>query len=328
MRPYYYGLKDLIYKHNDRFLNKNHSLKDKYIGKRVFLLLSGESLSNIDIPRLKSEYTFGLGFLFLHKEIVDLPLTFFQGIEGKAKLDKPFAHGSHNWPENLILSGYINQFYVALREIVINFLRKGTIIFLNAESIKYFKKLNLFNIDHENIFYVKYMGGLHSDMFPRLDLTKRFVGGSAGIIDSILILIFMGFKEIYLCGAGYTYRPLYMLHFYDNHVFPITMSKERAILEAKNVVIPHNKKWNSNIKYYGIWEKDNLYRGIYTGEFCENAPDIIKHKKINDYAKSLGIRILNIVPDKFESPIYEKITWEEVVGNVLPNPQIRSDNRR
>ena len=50
-------------------------------------------------------------------------------------------------------------------------------------------------------------------------------------------------------------------------------------------------------------------------------PNKDKHRILNNYAKSQGVKIYNIVPDGFESPIYEKTTWQEVESKILPrNP--------
>jgi len=149
-------------------------------------------------------------------------------------------------------------------------------------------------------------------------LTKRFTGGVGSVFNLVLIMMYMGFKEIYLCGAGYTYEPVWMLHFYDNFVFPKSIGKKKAELEARKAIDIRNKKIPSNYEYYGLSEKDNFYRGIYTKRM-DYDPNKEKHKILNNYARSQEVKIYNIVPVGFESPIYEKIKWEEVVSNVLPN---------
>ena len=124
----------------------------------------------------------------------------------------------------------------------------------------------------------------------------------------------MGFKEIYLCGAGYTYTPIYQLHFYDNYAFPKSLGNVKAENEAKKVVGPLNKERNTNIEYYGIMKKGDVYRGIYVQKGDVNRK---KHMVLNEYSRLQGVKIINIVPDGFESPVYEKTTWEEVIDNVL-----------
>ena len=41
------------------------------------------------------------------------------------------------------------------------------------------------------------------------------------------------------------------------------------------------------------------------------------HQSLNNYAKSQGIKIYNVVPDGFASPVYEKISWQEIKTKIL-----------
>ena len=47
-------------------------------------------------------------------------------------------------------------------------------------------------------------------------------------------------------------------------------------------------------------------------------PADVKYHIIKEFAESNGVKIYNIVPDGFESPVYEKVSWEYIVENVLP----------
>jgi hypothetical protein len=135
----------------------------------------------------------------------------------------------------------------------------------------------------------------------------------------ILILIYMGFKEIYLAGAGYTYDPVYELHFYDNLVVPRSLGREKAECEAKRAVADRNQNTGSKLEYYGVWPKDDFYRVVCVTR-RESDPNKDRHRLMKRYAAERGVRIYNIVPDGFGSPVYEKRTWAEVVKDVLPNP--------
>ena len=50
----------LSWKHRN-ILAKNKELKNKYKGKRCFLIGGGPSVKNIDLSRLKDEFTFVMG---------------------------------------------------------------------------------------------------------------------------------------------------------------------------------------------------------------------------------------------------------------------------
>lgn len=316
LRPAYYFIKDLS-PYAGRLMLRNAALKNKYGGQRGFLLMSGESLNCIDILKLKDEYTAGYGFLFLHKTIIDLPLNFILAAEPGPSMDKVNAYGSFNWPEKLITTNGRNQGYIFLKNIKEHFIDKGVITFLDANKVSYYKKIKLFNFNEPNVFYIKSNPYLFTSKAPKLDLTKRFTGGDGGIFIILLIMIYMGFKEIYLAGAGYTYEPAYKLHFYDNFVFPKSIGREKAEIEVRRAIDARNTQSGSVLEYYGLLEKDNFYRGICVQR--KNQDTYNEHHRIlNNYARMQGTKIYNIVPPGFESPIYEKVSWQEIEGKILP----------
>lgn len=195
-----------------------------------------------------------------------------------------------------------------------------TMLILGSDNYKYFECLNLSK--DKKKYFVKGRNDLHKFKGKEdkiiVDLTKRSTCGGGSIFDSILALAYMGFKEIYLCGAGYTYEPVYVLHFYDNFAFPKSMGREKAEIAAKKAIDNRNMKILSNYEYHGIFEKNDLYMALYSKKMGFDS-NMDKHRILNDYARSQRVKIYNIVPDGFESPIYEKRTWGEVVNNVLPN---------
>mgnify|MGYP005841616271 CR=1 FL=1 len=107
-----------------------------------------------------------------------------------------------------------------------------------------------------------------------------------------------------------------MWHFYDNSVYPISMGKEKAETEARRTIDSHNGKHNSNLEYKGLLKKSDHYRIICVDRATHNT-NKQKHQTLSNYAKSQGINIYNIVPDGFESPIYEKKNWEQVEHEIF-----------
>jgi len=125
--------------------------------------------------------------------------------------------------------------------------------------------------------------------------------------------MYRGFKEIYLYGAGYTYDPIYYWHFYDieNNIFPMSMNEEEACSRIKDNINKINNEHDTKLEFIGLLNKDGYYRGI-TGCQQKYKDTLGEHNVINYYATSKGVRIINITPDGFESPVYEKISWNEV----------------
>lgn len=310
LRSEYYFCKDIFDLQGKKRLKKNIILNDLYWGKRIFLLLTGASLHQIDINKLKDEYTAGTQFIFFHEDIEKINLDFYVSVEPS----KSFYPNSRSWPKSYLGSGRerIKAFYRDIDER----LKNGTILFLHSDNYKYIENDNL--LKDKTKYFIKGKNDLHNFKGKEykiiVDLTKRSISGGGSIFDSIIILIYMGFKEIYLCGAGYTYTPIYQLHFYDNYAFPKSLGNVKAENEAKKVVGPLNKERNTNIEYYGIMKKGDVYRGIYVQKGDVNRK---KHMVLNEYSRLQGVKIINIVPDGFESPVYEKTTWEEVIDNVL-----------
>jgi len=313
VRPGYYFFKDLFDFNGRKRLKKNIILNDSYLGKRAFFLLTGESLQQVNINKLKDEYTFGTGFIFLHKDIGEINLTFYMNIEPS----KTFRAGLPQWPKSHLGPLGHEGIVAFYREIDARFKNK-TILILNSDNYKYIENNNFFK--NKTKYFVKgkkYLHVIEGVPYQTIaDLTKRSISGGGSLLFFILIMMYMGFKEIYLCGAGYTYEPAYVLHFYDNFVFPKSMGKVKAENEARKAIDIRNKKIPSNYEYYGLFEKDDLYRGIYTKRMDYDS-NKNKHRILNDYARSQGVKIYNIVPDEFESPIYEKISWDFVVNNII-----------
>jgi len=317
LRPGYYFCKDICDFQGRKRLKKNIILNDSYWGKRAFLLLTGASLQQVDINKLKNECTFGTGFIFLHKDIGKINLTFYMNAEPS----KSFNPSNPNWPKSHLGPLGPEGMVAFYKEINKRFTNK-TILILHSDNYKYIESNNLFK--DKTRYFVKAKKDL--DVIEGVpykiiaDLTRRSISGGGSVFFSILIMMYMGFKEIYLCGAGYTYEPIYIYHFYDNFVFPKNMGRKKAELEARKAIDDRNRETGDSLEYYGLFEKDNFYRGVYIIR-KDHDPNKDKHRILNDYARSQGVKIYNIVPDGFESPIYEKITWQEVESKILPgNP--------
>jgi len=298
---------------------KNRKLNNKHEDLRAFCLLTGDSLSHIDIHKLKNEITIAPGFSYLSDEIINLPLTYYFSTEVGKNMDRQYAHGWWNWPEKHLLSGYIYQGYLFTREVVLRLIKNGTIVFFNADQINYFNKINLFSPEEKNVYFLKQMGGLKSNkVFHNADLTKRFSGLSGSVFNIILLLMKMGVKEIYLCGAGYTYSPTYEMHYYNNFsCSSLEYTKKEAMIKAIEYVNNRNILNNVNLTVKDIYKKNRNYRGILTQPYTET-DDIRKHRLLLKIAKENGVSIYNITPDGFESPVYDKISWTEVL-DILEN---------
>lgn len=325
IRPGYYFYKDIFDFPGKKRLTKNIALKNLHEGQRAFLLLTGESLQHIDIVKFKDEIVFGVGFIFLHEDIKKINLNFYINTEPS----KSLSPSNPNWPKSH-LGPLENRGIVRFYQEVDKRLENKTALILNSDNYKHIANNNLFK--DKTKYFIKTKKDLCLDnQIPYdiiADLTKRSVSGGGSIFFAILIMMYMGFKEIYLCGAGYTYQPIYMYHFYDNVVYPKNMGKQKAEIEARKAIVVRNCKSNSILEFNGLFEKENLYRAVCVSR---SAHDLHKekHRILNNYAKSQGVKIYNIIPDGFESPVYEKISWHDVKNKVLPdNPDNNTTDKK
>jgi hypothetical protein len=309
IRESYYLFDDLFNLRSNIRLAKNIALKNRHKGERAFLLLTGESIQHINIKKLENEITYGSNLIILHQDIKDIDLTYFSNLDDNRILKS----GLPQWPADQLGDLGDNGALKFYREIN-NRLPISTTLILNSINYKYYKNEPSFN--DRNIIFCKKGKNLKLDSTKPIDLvadmTKRLQGGGS-VYYSLLTLMYMGFKEIYLCGAGYTYEPMYYWHFYDieHNIFPMSMNEEEVCSTIKDNLNIINNECDAKLEFLGLLNKDGYYRGI-TG-YKQKYNDALRgHNVINDFAASKGVRIINITPDGFESPVYEKISWNEV----------------
>ena len=312
LRSAFHYYKDIFDFNGNKRLKKNIELYNLHLGNRAFLLATGESIQHINMEQLKNEYTFGINLFFIHEDINKIDLSYYVYLDN----DRCLYPGMPQWPkDHLGPLGYepIRQMYEEIDKRVDN----NTKLILNSECYKYTN--NLFK-DKTKYFTkvkkeLKVVNGVSAKAIA--DMTTRSVSGGGSIYFTLLIMIYMGFKEIYLIGVGYSYSPEYVLHFYDNIIFPKSIGKNEAIRSVKNAIEIRREKGGS-AEYYGLLEKGNYFRGICIRKKNENNPQHYEyHRKIKKYSESQGVRILNIVPEGFESPVYEKISWDKIANEVL-----------
>ncbi len=311
LRPAYYSCKDFFDFQGAKILKKNIKLYDRYLDKRVFLLFTGESLERINITKLKNEYTCGMPFIFLHEEVRDVNLTFYMSVVSNRSfyLNSVWPKPCFGLPGDERMKAYYEEIDKSLKDETILILHSDN--YSPIEANKFLKNKTKYFVKGEKDLHI-----VEEQYKIAADLTKRRISGGGIAFFSTLIMMYMGFKEIYLCGAGYTYEPVYELHFYDNLVFPISMGRERAENEARRIMDDRNKRHGAILEYYGLFEKNNFYRAVCV-QRKDRDPLKDRYRILNNYAKSQGVKIYNIVPDGFESPVYEKITWQEVESKVL-----------
>ena len=252
LRPIYYYIKNIRHK---KELIRNAALKNKYLNKRCFVFGTGLSLLDIDLSFFKNEHTFGCNSLFMHPSFKQMDINFFSIIGSLFEL----SNSPVPWDLPDILFPKVENACkgVATPRLFFDVSAKN---YINKK--KYFSNLP-----------ITYVASKVNDNFDNLkiyDLDKPndFMLGSHYFM--IAASIYMGYKEIYLLGAGYTYQPIHRCHFYDN---------EKALEAAK---------------------------------LMENTSVDFRNYDLKNIAEICGVQIYNVVPDGFESPIYDTIRLKDV----------------
>jgi len=180
-------------------LKNNLPLKDRYMDQRCFIFGTGASINDIDIGKFSKEYTFACNSFFLHQDFSKLNLSFFAMVDG--------IHGlwqSHiPWDRPPVFFSKLEQ-SIAGNE---------PIFFFNISTKKFIKKNRL--LRNKSVYYVVKNFNKKGDYLTSMSLHKKndfLIGALPFMIASS---IYMGFKELYLFGMGFTYEPTQHGHFYD-----------------------------------------------------------------------------------------------------------------
>lgn len=174
----------LSWKHKDT-LAKNKELKNKYRDKRCFLIGGGPSVKNINLGLLKNEYTFVMGEFDNNPQFEVLNPKFYVISDSVY-----FTEGE---------SDYWNKQFEKKEKTV----KSSTNIFISLDARAYIEKYHLFR-DH--VLYYLGMRGIISEKFPfNIDLDKYIPLPKNSMLLSMMIAVYMGFKEIYLLGCEHNF---------------------------------------------------------------------------------------------------------------------------
>lgn len=173
---YYYS-----YLKNKSILNKNKELKDKYQGKRCFIIGNGPSINQQDLTKLADEYTFVCNEFYLHKQLNIIKPKFYL-MNAPIKLNASFRNSS-------------------FREIIKNidfYASKNTEtkLFFNIQSKNYINNNKLFS--KNQVYYFLFTGSKGKRMEYEMEKDKP---PGRGINPFFLFMAkYLGFKKIYIIG--------------------------------------------------------------------------------------------------------------------------------
>lgn len=298
-KSFYSKLKNLYFKTHDLFdfnsksiLAKNKNLKNKK--DRCFIIATGASLLDFDLDLIENEFKIGFGFCFLHPQIK-------KGfLDSYVFLDNYLNNNENvNFPQQIIQKDYDKAFSLYSHVLDLEIPN----LFINYKNRKILKKI--FGNKFDNSFYFKVNS--NENEIENTLLNKRFKTFPSTIITTIQIAISMGFKEIYMLGAGYTYNPVNLYHFYDSFSEPNDISINLFNKKAKGFIKKRKIVTSKDLGYMNHISKFNRHYGLFFENRKSNDSHYIFHKKLKSLADRLGVSIVNVSPKNFSSHIYDEI---------------------
>ncbi len=292
-------LKNLYLKTYDLFdfnsksiLAKNNNLKPKK--NRCFIIATGTSLLDFDLDLIENEFKIGFGFCFLHPKIKKGFLDSYVFLDNYYNNNKNI-----NFPQQIIHKDYDKAYslYKHILDLEIPNL------FINYKNRKILKKL--FGNKFDDSFYFK-VNSNENEINHTL-LNKRFKTFPSTIITTIQIAISLGFKEIYMLGAGYTYHPVNLYHFYDSFSEPSDITINLFNKKANEFIKERKIINDKDIGYMNYVSKFDRHYGLFFENRKSNDSHYFFHKKVKEFADNLGVSIFNVTPKNFSSHIYNEI---------------------
>ncbi|KPJ57005.1 hypothetical protein AMJ49_03120 [Parcubacteria bacterium DG_74_2] len=235
----------LYYFRYKNILAKNRKLKNKYKGKRCFLIGNGPSINKMDLTKLKNEYTFVFNFFYLHKDLKKVKPKFYFEIDSLGNLSN----------YGIDIDNHYHRINKAFQDVDVK-------MFYRIDSKEYIEKNNLFS--NKDIYYLLPDRGILKTLIVSDDISKYHSFGDASIYCAICVAVYMGFSEIYLIGCDFDHIiNKDEKHFYRNEEvgFKSDMKDVSNLILAENLytylkkmekVKNHFKKYNVKIFNAGI----------------------------------------------------------------------------
>jgi hypothetical protein len=304
-------------------LLRNKPLENMHEGKRCFIFGTGLSVNDIELSKLAGEYTFGGNFINYHPDFHKLNLKFYVSLSSPLTLK--YVHSKEILVDSNIFSEEDMKVWLDNESTLLTYsiepykyfsqidtdLDNNTLLFLGAGSKKFIEKNNIFK--DKDIFYLKPYKPLLSAKDQIIDLSKRITFYENVVLTMLAIAMYMGFEEIFIVGNDYTFEPAREFHFYDELHISKTIGCKRATEWIEKIANARN------IEVYKIMEDKDYYKPIFVKYNKKRDAHIV----VKNFVESMGVRIFNITPEDFESPVYRGVSWQYVVENVLAVKQVK-----
>jgi len=236
--------------HEKLILKRNAIFKDKYKGKRCFVIGNGPSLNKVDLSRINGEITVVMNRFDLYPTLKQWQPTFY------CAGDPP--------------DSYTNESREALKLVGKKIKPEAFFYPLSMQSI--IKTCHVH--PKEKTFYLDMCENLeYWDLNKyKIDLTKKTAGVQTTAILGIMIAMYAGCNKIYLLGMDFSWLayqkiPL-MAHFYENinendednieNTWKYKQNIEAVLIMCKQYEIIHKYAQKRNIEIINVTDNSFL----------------------------------------------------------------------
>lgn len=163
----------------ESILQRNFKLKNRYKGRRCFIIGNGPSLKMEDINRLKSEISMGCNNIYqLYEKSVWRPTCFFM-------------------EDNI----FLNEHVQTVNDLKY-FLNNCDYLFATLRSDLHEKYSDKF----DKLYYLYTCKTQIQDIVFSPDLTKKIYSAATTLYTMLQVAVYMGIKEIYLLGVDFSFK--------------------------------------------------------------------------------------------------------------------------
>ena len=181
-------------------LEKNVKYKNLHKGERAFVLATGPSINQVDVRKLKDEYSIAVSGFYNHKDYSYINPKYYCIVDSLV--------------DGVVKREDVKKEFQQLGEIIE---KLDTVCFFGIHDREIIQEIEAYK--NKAVNYVC-SAAVPTCGIEKIDITQNIFAPTAGPIMNIQIALYMGFKEIYLLGVDHsTLRKGRYHHFYPSHKF-------------------------------------------------------------------------------------------------------------
>ena len=274
--PKFYSIRDRM------ILSRNLELKNKYVGRRCFILGAGPSIADTDLSRLRQEHVFVVNEFEKNKQHRSLTPTFHIISESN--------YFNENGPEY-----WRNRFKEKNK-----YISADTTIITNLAAIPFIQKHDLFK--EHRIYYTGTQGIFSNNLPFNIDLNHYVPNPKNSILMCMIAATWMGFNKIYLLGCEHSFlaqplgknKSLGFGHSYEDETSSLDNADNATL---KKYIDAKELNFTYEMSIANILQLFKNYRLFYS-----------KARRIHP-----DLQIFNATPNSFLD-VFPMINFEDIMG--------------